>query len=120
MTSILIVDDSKFCRKLMRHPLENAGFRVIETEDPSEALAVMEDQEMPELLITDLKMPKLEDGLNFLMVVAMINDHLPVLVCSADQSNSYDLDNYGFKTMNFMPKPIKAETLLEHVRFLLR
>lgn len=120
MSKILIVDDSKFCRKLMRVPLERAGFQVQETEAPDEALLVLEEEALPELLITDLKMPQLEDGLNFLMVVSMLNDQLPVLVCSADQTQQYDLDNFGFKHLVYMAKPIKAPTLLDHVRFLLR
>lgn len=119
MSSILIVDDSKFCRKLMRIPLERAGFAVTETEAPDQALLLLEDEALPALMITDLKMPQLEDGLNFLMVVAMINDQLPILVCSADQTNQYDLDNFGFKQLIFMAKPIQSETLLQNVRFLL-
>lgn len=120
MQRILVVDDSKFCRTIMRVPLEKAGFDVVETQSPDEALYHIEEDSLPELLITDLKMPRLEDGLNFLMVVSMMNDALPVLVCSADQTTEWDLKNFGFKQMIFMPKPIEAKTLLENVRFLLR
>lgn len=120
MQRILVVDDSKFCRTIMRVPLERAGYDVVETQAPDEALYHIEEDSLPELLITDLKMPRLEDGLNFLMVVSMMNDALPVLVCSADQTNEWDLNNFGFKRMIFMPKPIEAKTLVENVRFLLR
>ena len=61
---ILIVDDEKSFLLLMRKILEDEGYTVKGLTDPEEALKVLDAFE-PSLVISDLKMPKM-DGMKFM------------------------------------------------------
>lgn len=61
---ILIVDDEKSFLLLMRKILEDEGYTVKGLTDPEEALKVLDAFE-PSLVISDLKMPKM-DGIKFM------------------------------------------------------
>jgi len=56
---ILVVDDEPHVRKLVRANLESSGYKVLIAADGEEALETVE-QEMPDLVILDLMLPKLD------------------------------------------------------------
>jgi two-component sensor histidine kinase/CheY-like chemotaxis protein len=62
-TTILIVEDEALIRMISADILSEAGFRVLESENAAEAVAIMEGAEQIELLFTDIRMPGRMDGL---------------------------------------------------------
>jgi len=60
---ILIVDDAKTIRLLLRMTLEAEGFSVIEAGDASEALQRLDGRKI-DLIMSDLNMPVM-DGISF-------------------------------------------------------
>jgi CheY-like chemotaxis protein len=56
---ILVVDDDEDYRILLRHQLEAAGYRVLESADGNRALTILGEQNVP-LVILDLIMPDIE------------------------------------------------------------
>ncbi len=60
-TSILLVDDEPQLLRLVRSNLELAGYRVFTALDARNALKLV-DTEMPDLIILDIVMPKMEGG----------------------------------------------------------
>ena len=56
---ILVVDDDKDYRVLIRHQLEGAGYQVLESTDGQSAFAVLGQQYIP-LVILDIVMPDVE------------------------------------------------------------
>ena len=58
---ILIVDDEKNIRDLLKFNLENEGYETIEAKDGQEALDKVQDN--IDLMVLDLMLPKV-DGLN--------------------------------------------------------
>jgi two-component system chemotaxis response regulator CheY len=62
--TILIVDDSRVIREMVREALETDRHQVVEAADGCEALAVA-DGASPDLVITDVNMPEM-DGLSFI------------------------------------------------------
>jgi CheY-like chemotaxis protein len=56
---ILVVDDDKDYRVLLRHQLEGAGYQVLESTDGQSAIAVLGQQYIP-LVILDIVMPDVE------------------------------------------------------------
>ena len=61
MTTVLLVDDSRVTRSVVRVFLIGRNVEVLEASDGYEALRVMHERH-PDLVITDLEMPEL-DGL---------------------------------------------------------
>ena len=59
--TVLIADDHEDIRSFLRVLLESKGFSVIEAPDGEKAVAMVR-QKCPDLILMDLKMPKL-DGL---------------------------------------------------------
>ena len=56
---VLLVEDSRFFRGLLRGQLEMAGYRVIEAADGLEALEKLAEQHV-DVVLTDLDMPRLD------------------------------------------------------------
>src|SRR5262249_51456994 len=78
---LLILDDSATVRQALCGILSGVpGFSVTTAADPLFALAKMA-RERPDVIVTDLEMPRM-DGLAFLRQV-MAENPLPVIVCSA-------------------------------------
>lgn len=59
MFHILVADDDKHTRMLLRAVLENAGYTVTTAADGEEALAIL-DREHIDLVVLDVMMPKLD------------------------------------------------------------
>jgi two-component system chemotaxis response regulator CheY len=62
--TILIVDDSRLVRDMVREALATDSHRVVEAADGCEALAVADGAD-PDLVITDINMPEM-DGLSLI------------------------------------------------------
>lgn len=116
--SILIVDDSKFTRNLMRLPLEKMGHTIVTVGDPHDAVSMIATQE-PDLIISDLKMPELMDGLGFLRMVAVDNQHIPVIVYTSDPRAKELVGDIGLNRIAFLSKPAAPDKLKETVNHLL-
>ena len=56
MPTVLIVDDDKDVRKMIRRILERAGFETVEADNGSQGI-VRYDEERPDVTIIDLIMP---------------------------------------------------------------
>jgi len=87
MKTILIVDDSKTIRQMLRRALK-ADYAILEASDGREALSVIKGI-VPEAVISDIHMPDV-DGITFIASVrsdpALKN--LPILVLTTE--NEYE------------------------------
>ena len=64
MATILIIDDDKHVRYLLKALLETMGHHILEASNGSEALKVLHHQ-MPSLVFVDIFMPEM-DGIELL------------------------------------------------------
>ena len=114
---VLAIDDDLEVRRLIRHHLEAAGYRVATAEDAVEAGHSVMDHR-PDLIIADFKMPYMNgnDFIGLLRADDTIPD-IPVLFITAKQ-NSSELAGrtFGFPLLT---KPLDVEDLLTNVRTLL-
>ncbi len=79
--SILVVDDDNYIRLFLQETLEGKGYRVELAEDGKVALARIK-AEPPDLVLTDLKMPKM-DGLELLQAVNKFDQPPGVIIITA-------------------------------------
>jgi len=115
---ILIVDDSKFARNMLRAPLEKAGYEVILAAAPTEAMSAALLQR-PDLVISDLKMPTLRDGLDFLRMMLKEGLAMPVMIYTADSNAKKEVGALGFKKIDYLSKPTAPDVLKSKVARLL-
>jgi len=78
---ILVVDDQKGIRNLLKELLEQEGFQVITVGDGSAAIKETQEQKI-DLIIMDMRMP----GMNGLEAAKRIlrDEYIPVILMTAD------------------------------------
>lgn len=115
--TILVVEDYRDTREMVRRFLELKGYRVFECANGEEALAIAL-KERPDLILMDLKMPVL-DGF---MATRMLREieHLgdvPVIAITAYDMRARDfcdhVDELGLGGIEYLPKPIDFDRLDE-------
>lgn len=118
MFHILVVDDDKNTRRLLKAVIENNGYRVSTAENGEQALEIM-DKEVIELVVLDIMMPKM-DGYEFTKVLRSVNNNLPILMLSAKQMPDDKRKGFLVGTDDYMTKPVDEVEMLLRIKALLR
>jgi len=117
--TILLVDDSTPLRKLARRILEDSGYTVLDSGDPTEALRIAAEHEGPlPLMITDVVMPGFS-GSVLAERVAEVRPETKVLYASGYNDDSIAHAQVRGQASAFLDKPFTRENLLKKVRDLL-
>ncbi len=118
MINILVVDDDKNIRKLLKAVLEREKFNVYLAEDGEQALSTL-DQVKIDIAVVDIMMPKI-DGYEFTKALRQANCELPVLMLSAKQLPEDRKKGFLVGIDDYMSKPVDIEEFILHVKALLR
>lgn len=100
--TILVADDEKEIRELLRLYLENENYNVVEAEDGQQALDVLHRQKI-DLCILDIMMPKI-DGYHVLRELRKENN-IPVMILSAKDADSEKILGLNLGADDYMAKP---------------
>ena len=80
---ILLIEDDETIRFAVKVFLEDHGYLVSEAENGSEALQIIKEQGLPNLVLTDMVMPVM-NGWQFSEKFKILYDHLvPIIVMTA-------------------------------------
>ncbi|MBO4982704.1 MAG: response regulator transcription factor [Clostridia bacterium] len=118
MFQILVVDDDKNTRLLLRAVLENAGYTVSTACDGIEALSVL-DKEHIDLIVLDIMMPNM-DGYELTKTIRESQSNMPILMISAKQLPADKHKGFIVGTDDYITKPIDDEEMLFRIKALLR
>ena len=118
MFHVLVVDDDKNTRLLMRALLEGEHYTVTLAANGEEALGTMERNHV-DLVLLDLMMPRM-DGYEFTRELRAANNDLPILMVSAKQLPDDRKKGFLAGIDDFMVKPVDEEELLLRIKALLR
>ena len=118
MFHILVVDDDRNTRRLMRAVLEPEGYTVTEAENGEDALGVL-DREHVDLVILDIMMPVM-DGYEFTRTLRDNRNDLPILMVTARQLPDDRYTGFLVGTDDYITKPIDKKEMLLRIRALLR
>lgn len=118
MFQILVVDDDKNIRFVMKEVLESHQYTVFTASDGEEAFEVLVKEHI-DLAIVDIMMPKM-DGYEFTKELRSFNQELPILMVSAKQLPDDRKKGFKMGIDDYMTKPIDTEELMLHVKALLR
>ena len=118
MFHILVADDDKHTRMLLRAVLEGENYTVSTAENGEQALELL-DREHIDLVILDIMMPGM-DGYEFTRLVRQTDSTLPILMVTAKHLPADEKKGVLVGTDDYITKPIDEEKLLLHIKALLR
>ena len=115
-TTVMIVDDSPSMRMLLRVALTDLGYGVVDAEDGLQALDRI-DQAAPQLLITDINMPRL-DGFGLIERLRGRSEHrgLPILVLTTESSDAKRQRAREAGATGWIVKPFHPDKLAAAIR----
>lgn len=114
---ILVVDDKKELRTLLKQYLSQEGFEVVLAGDGREALFVAR-QEKPDLIILDLMMPEM-GGYEFLRTYSKEAD-TPTIILTAKLEESDKVLGLELGADDYVTKPFSMNELTARIRAVLR
>ena len=115
--TVLVVDDKKELRVMVKTYLEEEGFRVLTAKDGQEALYVAR-HEKPDLIILDLMMPQM-GGYDFLHAYRR-EASTPVIILTAKLEEGDKVLGLELGADDFVTKPFSMRELTARVRAVLR
>ncbi len=118
MFNVLVIDDDKNIRFMMKEILESAGYVVSLAQDGEEGIDYCVNHHV-DVVIVDIMMPKI-NGYEFTESLRKFDQDLPVLMMSAKQFSEDRKKGFKSGIDDFMTKPIDPEELLLHIKALLK
>ncbi|MEN8245761.1 MAG: sigma-54 dependent transcriptional regulator [Thermodesulfobacteriota bacterium] len=112
--NILIAEDEPRMRQVMLMMLSDFPLKFFEASDGREAIELF-DQEAFSIVITDLKLPKL-NGMEILKHVKKHDPEIPVIVVTAFGSIENAVEAIRHGAFDYVTKPFKEERLSECVK----
>ncbi len=117
-TSVLIVDDAAFSRRMLRKYVEAEGYKVLEATNGQEALEIVQQQQ-PNCILTDLLMPDI-NGFQLLQALREQGLMIPIAIITADIQDTSRQRSEELGATGFINKPVKEAEVRQTVRLLLQ
>jgi DNA-binding response OmpR family regulator len=117
MTRILVVDDEPLYLRLIQINLLTESYEVVTATNGEEALEMISN-EMPDLVILDIMMPKL-DGITTCERVRQFSN-VPIIMLTARGEEQDRVQGLNTGADDYIVKPFSATELLARVRAILR
>ncbi len=114
MPNILIIDDEKAIRNVLKEILSNEGFTVEEASDGEDGLKKFTSGSY-DVVLCDIKMPKV-DGIEFLQKVIESNSEVPVIMISGHGNIETAVDAVKKGAFDYIAKPPDLNRLLITIR----
>jgi len=109
MKKILIVDDDRVHRIMLKVNLKEAGYEIIEADDGDQVLPTIAEQNV-DLILMDLKMQRM-DGIEAIRLLQKNGRPEPVVVVTAFSSVESAVKAMQCGAMDYVTKPVDIESL---------
>jgi len=112
---VLIVDDSRSMRQMVRSALETGGHVVTEREDGKVALSALQSESF-DLVVTDVNMPEM-DGLALTAAIRRLERHrfTPVLILTTEAGEDIKQRGRAAGATGWLVKPFNPTQLCQVV-----
>ncbi|HKQ71002.1 MAG TPA: sigma-54 dependent transcriptional regulator [Polyangiaceae bacterium] len=114
MRRVLVVDDEENLRLVLRTVLKRQGYEVETAESGEEALGLV-DSFGPDVILTDVRMPKM-GGLDLLATLQAKGNEATVIVMSAYGNVDLALEAIKAGAYDYVQKPFKHEEIVLAIR----
>src|SRR4029079_7872248 len=110
---VLIVDDEPNLRKILAAQLSRDGYDVLTAEDGEEGLTFLREHHI-DLVITDLKMPKV-DGMTLLREALREDPELPIVMITAHGTVDTAVEALKLGAFDYLTKPFDKDEVRQIV-----
>jgi two-component system, chemotaxis family, chemotaxis protein CheY len=113
---VLAIDDSRTIRGLVKQVMEGAGFTCLCAEDGEAGVALF-GQEPPDVVITDINMPKL-DGYGVIRAIrtGSVHSKVPILVLTTESADAMKARAREAGATGWIVKPFDDAAIVSVVR----
>ncbi|MCR5774426.1 MAG: response regulator [Lachnospiraceae bacterium] len=117
---VIVTDDDDTNLKMAGHILSNAHMRVTAIKSGEKLIDYLKENEMPDLLLLDLKMPGM-DGFETLQALRNLEHgrDVPVIFLTADENDGTEAKCLSLGAVDFIKKPFIPEVLTLRVRHMI-
>jgi DNA-binding response OmpR family regulator len=119
---ILAADDDRIVRRVLVTKLSGLGYEVTDVEDGQEALSLLEEGQVPDLLITDSLMPRM-NGLQLVRAIRQSPNRdlstLPIIMLTSRQGEQDIIEGLEAGLDDYIIKPFSPDELAARVRTVL-
>src|SRR5699024_12596787 len=116
-TTIMIIDDEKQMRELIRTFLEKDGYTVIEAANGFDALTILSEQ-IPDLMLVDVMMPYM-DGFSFVTEARKFTT-APIIFLTATGEEWDKVNGLKLGGDEYMIKRFRNVELMDRMKFVIR
>ena len=112
---ILIADDSKTIRKIMRLQLEEMGHTIVAEANNGHEAIEMYFKHSPDLITMDMQMPDM-NGLEAVTKIKKIDKKVKIIMITAHGQKDLVVGSIKQGVSDYLLKPITAEKLEESIK----
>jgi two-component system response regulator YesN len=109
----MIIDDSYTNRVLFKAVLEDLDIEVIEVHNAVKGLKIL-DETKPDIILLDMCMPMMT-GIDFLQELQKQDIHIPVIVISVLDDQSYVKQAFYYGASDYLVKPVEIDELIRRI-----
>ena len=116
---VLILDDSRAMRMILRRIMDSAGFEVVEGADGQQGLDVLSRGPLPDVALVDWNMPGI-DGLSFVHAVRGNPDYRPMTLMMVTTESEHDqvVRALAAGAHEYIIKPFTADAVIDKLDLL--
>ncbi len=111
MATVLIVDDSRTSRRILRTMLENHGFTIVAEAEEGEAGYLKYKELSPDLVTMDITMPHM-DGIESLSLIKHANANAKVIMVTAAGQKEKMVEALKRGADDFITKPFDENEII--------
>lgn len=113
--TILVVDDTRYSRKILSMMLINQGYSILESDNGIEAIEIAKSHR-PDLILLDIKMPKM-NGYQVCHDLKnnFITHQIPIIFISASENIQEKVEAFNIGGIDFINKPFHLIEVLVRV-----
>jgi CheY-like chemotaxis protein len=115
---ILIVDDDQFVRETLADLLEIEGYRPLQAADTLEALMILRQGALVDVLVTDLTMPG-ADGITLIRHARELRSDLPAILLTGYAEEVTSVTTMAGGNFHVLRKPVQTDRLVEQLELLM-
>jgi chemosensory pili system protein ChpA (sensor histidine kinase/response regulator) len=114
---VLVVDDSLTMRKALSQSLSHGGFTVITARDGQEALEIIRNRGLPELITLDIEMPSM-DGLEALFAIRNMagGESVPIFMITSRTGRQHQRTAMQMGATRYFTKPYRDSEFMSAVQ----